>query len=139
MMNFVHLRYLVAAAQHRSFRRAAIALRIAQPTLSKRIRELEDSLGVVLFERSTSGAHLTADGENVAARAKQVLIDLDSMQQHRFDAFALTAHVRDLRRFMQNWQDDNALYNAFVETFRVIYEDFEPLEKSGIFQNKEIA
>lgn len=79
-MNLVHLRYLVAAAQHRSFRRAAIALRIAQPTLSKRIRELEDSLGIVLFERSTSGAHLTADGENVAARAKQVLIDLDSMQ-----------------------------------------------------------
>lgn len=80
MMNFVHLRYLVAAAQHRSFRRAAIALRIAQPTLSKRIRELEDSLGVVLFERSTSGAHLTADGEVVTARAKQVLIDVDSMQ-----------------------------------------------------------
>ncbi|MEQ1598769.1 MAG: lipopolysaccharide kinase InaA family protein [Methylotenera sp.] len=70
---------------------------------------------------------------------KPVLIDLDSMQQHRFDAFALTAHVRDLRRFMQNWQDDNALYNAFVETYRVIYEDFEPLEKAGIFQNKEIA
>ena len=80
MMNFVHLRYLVAAAQHRSFRRAAIALRIAQPTLSKRIRELEDSLGIVLFDRSTSGARLTADGEIVAARAKQVLIDLDSMQ-----------------------------------------------------------
>ena len=80
MMNFVHLRYLVAAAQHRSFRRAAIARRIAQPTLSKRIRELEDSLGIILFERSTSGAHLTADGEIVAARAKQVLIDLDGMQ-----------------------------------------------------------
>lgn len=80
MMNFAHLRYLVAAAQHRSFRRAAIALRIAQPTLSKRIRELEEELGLVLFERSTSGAHLTADGEIVVARAKQVLIDLDGMQ-----------------------------------------------------------
>jgi DNA-binding transcriptional LysR family regulator len=80
MMNFVHLKYLVAAGQHRSFRRAAIALRIAQPTLSKRIRELEDSLGIILFERSTSGAHLTADGETVVARAKQLLSDLDSMQ-----------------------------------------------------------
>ena len=91
MMNFVHLKYLVAAAQHRSFRRAAVALRIAQPTLSKRIRELEDSLGIVLFERSTSGAHLTADGEIVAARAKQILIDLDSMQSITKDGGAGTA------------------------------------------------
>jgi tRNA A-37 threonylcarbamoyl transferase component Bud32 len=65
-----------------------------------------------------------------------VLIDLDSMQQHHFDAFALSVHVRDLCRFMQNWQDDNALYNAFVGTFNVIYEDLEPLEKAGIFNIK---
>ena len=39
-----HLRYVVAAADHDSFRRAAAALNITQPTLSKRIRELEDRL-----------------------------------------------------------------------------------------------
>ncbi len=69
---------------------------------------------------------------------KPVLIDLDSMIQHRFVFMFEKAHARDLRRFMQNWQDDNALYNAFMETFRVIYADVKPLEKAGIFNNKEL-
>lgn len=42
-----HLHYVVAAADHSSFRRAATALNITQPTLSKRIRELEDKLGIL--------------------------------------------------------------------------------------------
>jgi len=54
-----HLRYIVAAAEHRSFRRAAAALNVTQPTLSKRIRDCEERLGVLLFERSTGGAYLT--------------------------------------------------------------------------------
>jgi DNA-binding transcriptional LysR family regulator len=44
-----HLRYVVAAADHSSFRRAATALNLTQPTLSKRIRELEGKLGVPLY------------------------------------------------------------------------------------------
>ncbi|MGQ0442956.1 MAG: lipopolysaccharide kinase InaA family protein [Methylophilaceae bacterium] len=65
---------------------------------------------------------------------KPVLIDLDSMQQHHYAWLALRAHVRDLRRLMQNWQDEPALYNAFVKTFKVIYKDNTPLEMAH-FQN----
>jgi len=50
-----HLRYAVAAARFRSFRRAAEALRVKQSILSRRILQLEDRLGVVLFERSSRG------------------------------------------------------------------------------------
>lgn len=75
-----HLRYVVAAAEYRSFRRAAAALNITQPTLSKRIRELEDRLGVLLFERSTGGAHLTAEGEDFVAGTRRVLAELDRME-----------------------------------------------------------
>ncbi len=75
-----HLRYVVAAAEHRSFRRAAGVLSVAQPTLSKRIRELEDRLGVMLFERSTGGAFLTTEGESFVIGAKRVLAELDSME-----------------------------------------------------------
>ena len=78
----VHIRYVVAAAEHRSFRRAAAALNITQPTLSKRIREFEERLGIVLFERSTGGAQLTASGEDILVVAKRVLADLDSMESY---------------------------------------------------------
>jgi DNA-binding transcriptional LysR family regulator len=76
----VHLRYVVAAADHRSFRRAAAALNIAQPTLSNRIRELEVRLGVILFVRSTGGAYLTAEGETFVAGARRLLADLQDIE-----------------------------------------------------------
>lgn len=77
-----HLRYVVAAAEHRSFRRAAAALYITQPTLSKRIREVEDRLGMLLFERTTGGAQLTAHGEDFLVVAKRVLADIDGMENY---------------------------------------------------------
>lgn len=61
-----------------------------------------------------------------------VLIDLDSMRQHRYDFFAEKAHVRDLKRFMQNWKDDTSLYNAFLKTFKVVYSDHRVLTKARI-------
>lgn len=85
-------------------------------------------------------SHGDTKATNLKIQGSQpILIDLDAMRQHTFSWSAECAHVRDLRRFMQNWQDDNALYNAFVKSFNVIYEDLAPLEKAGIFQNKEIA
>ena len=75
-----HLRYVVAAADHSSFRRAAATLNITQPTLSKRIRELESKLGVLLFERSTGGAELTPIGREFVVSARRVLAELDAME-----------------------------------------------------------
>jgi DNA-binding transcriptional LysR family regulator len=75
-----HLRYVVAAADHSSFRRAAATLNITQPTLSKRIRELEDKLGVLLFERSPGGAELTPIGEEFVVSARRVLAELEAME-----------------------------------------------------------
>jgi tRNA A-37 threonylcarbamoyl transferase component Bud32 len=63
---------------------------------------------------------------------KPLLIDLDSMKQHDFAFFALKAHVKDLRRFMQNWKEDTSLYNAFVDSFKSIYIDQTALVKANI-------
>lgn len=63
-----------------------------------------------------------------------MLIDLDSMQQHRWDYFAHKAHARDLRRFMQNWKDDASLYNAFIKVFKVVYADHAPLHAANILK-----
>lgn len=64
-----------------------------------------------------------------------VLIDLDSMQQHRHAFFANRAHARDLQRLMQNWKDDTSLYNAFLKSFKVVYADHTPLKQANILSD----
>jgi tRNA A-37 threonylcarbamoyl transferase component Bud32 len=71
--------------------------------------------------------------------AQPLLIDLDSMRQHRTHFTSSVAHLKDLHRFMQNWQNEPALYNAFVKTFKVIYPDPAILIKAGIYANKEMS
>ncbi|PPC94745.1 MAG: hypothetical protein CTY33_02265 [Methylotenera sp.] len=63
---------------------------------------------------------------------KPLLIDLDSMQQHRFGLMAKHQHARDLRRFMRNWQHDEALSNAFKKVFKAVYADHQPLKLAHI-------
>ena len=63
---------------------------------------------------------------------KPYLIDLDSMQQHRFSFYAQKRHARDLKRFMQNWQDQPTLYNTFVKAFLAVYADPQVLRLAGL-------
>lgn len=67
------LRYFVAVAEELSFRRAAERLGMAQPPLSRAIRELERGLGVRLFERSTRQVRLTPAGEVLLRDARTAL------------------------------------------------------------------
>jgi LysR family hca operon transcriptional activator len=68
-----HLRYFVAVAEEQSFLSAARRLRIAQPALSKQIRDLERDLGVVLLERHARGTRLTRTGRAFFLEARSVL------------------------------------------------------------------
>ena len=62
-MNLQHMKYAIVIAQTQSINKAAEQLYVGQPTLSRAIKELEGNLGITLFERSTKGMTLTADGE----------------------------------------------------------------------------
>lgn len=67
------LRYFVAVAEDLNFGRAAEALMIAQPVLSRQIRAFEDELGVQLFVRDTRGTELTEHGELLYREAEALL------------------------------------------------------------------
>jgi len=67
------VRYFTVVADHRHFGRAAAALRIAQPSLSRQIRHLEQQLGARLLDRTPRGTQLTEAGEVFLPRAKALL------------------------------------------------------------------
>jgi DNA-binding transcriptional LysR family regulator len=89
------LGYLVALARERSFRRAADACGVAQPTLSAAIRQLEDELGALLVQRSSRYHGLTPEGEKVLEWAKRLVGDARAMRQELADLRAgLVGHLR---------------------------------------------
>jgi len=67
------VRYFTVVASHRHFGRAAADLRVAQPSLSRQIRRLEQQLGARLLDRTTQGTQLTEAGEVFLPRAKALL------------------------------------------------------------------
>jgi DNA-binding transcriptional LysR family regulator len=67
------VRYFTVVADHRHFGRAAAALLIAQPSLSRQIRRLEQQLGARLLDRTPQGTRLTEAGEVFLPRAKALL------------------------------------------------------------------
>jgi DNA-binding transcriptional LysR family regulator len=67
------VRYFIAVAGHRHFGRAAAELRIAQPSLTRQIRQLEAQVGVRLLDRDRQGTRLTEAGEAFLPRARALL------------------------------------------------------------------
>jgi LysR family cyn operon transcriptional activator len=72
------IRYLLAVAEVRSFTRAAEALNVSQPSLSQQIKQLEDSLGVQLIDRSGRAMRLTDPGETFVRYARRAIVELDA-------------------------------------------------------------
>lgn len=76
-INLRHLRAFVAVARESSFTRAAERLLLSQSALTVTVRQLEDYLGVALFNRTTRTVMLTVDGETLLAAAERVIGEFD--------------------------------------------------------------
>ncbi len=80
------LRYLVEVAARPSFRSAANHLHLSSAALTRQMTNLEDRLGVSLFNRTNNGIRLTAAGTEVHQRAVQILREIDRLREAAHDA-----------------------------------------------------
>ena len=82
------LRYFLVVAREESFSRAADALYLSQPTLSRQIREMEEELGVQLLTRTNRNVRLTQEGMRLRRRAQEIVDLMDKTKDefaHRED------------------------------------------------------
>ena len=76
-MNFLHLKYAIMVAETGSISKAAEKLYVAQPNVSRAIKELESDLNITIFERNSKGMIVTPEGEQLIHYAKRILRQID--------------------------------------------------------------
>lgn len=90
------LQYVVAVADELGFHRAAERCHVSQPTLSAQVAQIEQVLGITIFERDKRRVLVTEQGEEIVARARKVLLDVDELiataDRHK-DKFAATLRI----------------------------------------------
>ena len=84
-MELRHLRYFVAVAEEENVTRAALRLHVSQPPLSRQIRNLEDELGVALFDHDANAVRLTEAGRVFLTEARMILQRADGAVQKAKD------------------------------------------------------
>jgi DNA-binding transcriptional LysR family regulator len=82
MIEVRKLRHIVALAQAGSYARAAQALNISQPALTRSIQSVEQRFGVLLFDRGRRGVTLTATGRRIAAEGQLLLRDAEALERN---------------------------------------------------------
>jgi DNA-binding transcriptional LysR family regulator len=73
------MRWAIVVAQRRSLRQAAEALNVRQSTLSRRLRDLEHQIGVILFERTNGGTRPTIEGQEFLDVARRIVEETESL------------------------------------------------------------
>ena len=151
------LRQLVSFAEIArtgSFRQAAKTLHIAQPALSRQIKQLEAALGIYLFDRTPRRLHLTIEGRELADRLPELFSQIDYLTEtvkgastggtgllRIGDTGVLTTEViaPALRRLRKNWPDlrVSTVYNTSEGYFDDLRENridcaFPGLEPQGV-------
>ena len=129
-MDLKQLRHLVAIIDHESFSRAADAVAISQPALTRSIKLLEQRLGVALLERTTRSVSPTPAGERLYKRAKLILNETDAaISEVREDL----GRSKPLRIGIAPMFATTIVPSA-IRAFRTIAPDIEVAVQSGLFE-----
>lgn len=133
-MELRHLQYIVASARNGSFSAAAHELNVRQPIVSKRIREVEDELGIPLFDRASTGARLTPSGEEFIIGARRIVEDVQRLKErakaskagklgHIVVGFYKSLSAGRLRTALQEFRQENPAVE--VEPLELSYIDLK--------------
>ena len=108
-MTLQQLRYAVCIAKNKSMNKAAAELFISQPSLSVTIRDLEEEIGFPLFQRSSRGIVITAEGEDFLGYARQMI------EQYRLMEEKFIEKKMQKQKFSVSMQHYTFAVKAFVE------------------------
>ncbi|MFV0517157.1 MAG: LysR family transcriptional regulator [Aminipila sp.] len=108
-MTLQQLRYVVTVANTHSMNEAAKQLFIAQPTLSGSIKDLEEEMNISIFQRTNKGVTLTAEGEEFLGYARQVLGQVELLEEKYLDG----SNIK--KKFGVSTQHYSFAVKAFVE------------------------
>ena len=111
-MTILQLKYVIAIATSKSFREAASRLFVSQPALSSTIRELEEEIGIQLFERTNKGIRLTEPGKEFLVYAKEAVSQYELIEDRYLDKDL------DKKHFSVSMQHYVFAVHAFIEVMK---------------------
>lgn len=153
-MNLLHLKYVIEVAKAGSISKAAANLYMNQPHLSKTIKDLEENMQIIIFERTSKGVIPTKKGTEFIERAKSIIMQVDEMEamyqgyddksvhldicvpRASYVANAFTNYLS-----MLNFRDKNIKVNYretnSFDTIKEVYEGEANLGIIRFFENEE--
>jgi len=115
-MNITQIKYVLAVAASSSMREAATKLFVSQPALSASIRELEEELSILIFERTNKGISLTDAGREFVAYAKKAVAQYEILEE-RFLS-------RDSEK--EHFSVSTQHYNFAIKAFTAVIKRYDP-------------
>lgn len=133
-MNIQHLLYLVEISRCGSINKAAQKLYVTQPSISKAIKNLEETLGFSIFDRSSKGIQFTTKGAELLCYAKQLLEQVETIEEH----FATDEGKESTLRFSISTQHYAFTVGAFIEFLNSVNADTFSLKIREVKTSKVI-
>ncbi len=133
-MNIHDYKYITTIAELGSFTSAAKQLYIAQPSLSQRVKHIEDDYGIIIFIRdSKTGIHLTPDGERFVEYAKKILQTEEDLRQAIADSHKEETNILRVgcTQFMDSFLFDKIM-NNYYDKYPNVHFEFVQKNSSAI-------